>query len=401
MKIQTGKGSMPFMSLIAILSVSLLVNLPGLAISPVLANLDKIFPDTSQLSIQMLTILPNLFIIPFVLLSGQIASSSSKSVILLWGLFFYLASGIIYLFTTAMWQLIAVSCLLGVGCGLLIPLAASLITDNFDGKARMQMLGIKSGVANLALIMATLVVGWLGKGNWHLPFIVYLLPIIPLAMYGSIRSYANLPTPVAVEQKAAGKGFIIPRMVSIVFLYFTITFFVVALSYYLPFLLAKHGIDASEVGTITAIFFFAIFLPGFILPVIVKFFRRRTVFFAMLSLALGLGLLCVGYTIPLLCTGAFLMGWGYGIIQPTIYDKATRAVSSPDKNTMALAIVLATNYVAVTIAPFVVDGLRDLFGLKSNLFPFQLNAILAMIYCIYIFIRRDSFAFDMNDEYLK
>lgn len=400
MNIKTGKGSMPLISLIAILSVSLLVNLPGLAISPVLANLDQIFPNTSQLAIQMLTILPNLFIIPFVLLSGQIASSSSKSVILLWGLGFYLASGILYLFTTEMWQLIAVSCLLGVGCGLLIPLAASLVTDNFDGKVRMQMLGIKSGVANLALIIATLVVGWLGKGNWHLPFIVYLLPLIPLTLFGYIRSYANLPAPVA-ERKENSKGFIISRMISIIFLYFGITFFVIVLSYYLPFLLAKHGIDASRVGTITAIFFFAIFLPGFILPVIVKLFRRRTVFFAMASIALGLGLLCIGYTMPLLCTGAFFMGWGYGIIQPTIYDKATRAVNSPDKNTMALAIILATNYVAITIAPFIIDGIRDLIGSKSNLFPFQLNVVLAVVYCIFILIRRNSFAFDTDPDYLK
>lgn len=400
MNIKTGKGLMPLISLIAILSVSLLVNLPGLAISPVLANLDKIFPGTSQLSIQMLTILPNLFIIPFVLLSGQIASSSSKSVILLWGLGFYLASGIMYLFTTEMWQLIAVSCLLGVGCGLLIPLAASLITDNFDGKARMQMLGIKSGVANLALIMATLIVGWLGNGNWHLPFVVYLLPIIPLALFGYIRSYANLPVPVT-KQKESGKGFIIPRMVSIIFLYFGITFFVVALSYYLPFLLAKHGIDASKVGTITAIFFFAVFLPGFILPIIVKVCRHYTVFLAMLSLAVGLGLLCVGYTMPLLCLGAFLMGWGYGIIQPTIYDKATRAVNTPAKNTMALAIILATNYVAITIAPFIIDSIRDIIGSKSDLFPFQLNVVLAVIYCIFILIRRKSFAFDTNQDYLK
>ena len=400
MNVKTGKGSMPLISLIAILSVSLLVNLPGLAISPMLADLDKIFPNTSQLSIQMLTILPNLFIIPFVLLSGQIASSSSKSIILLWGLGFYLASGVIYLFTNAMWQLIAVSCLLGVGSGLLIPLAASLITDNFEGKARMQMLGIKSGVANLALIMATLVVGWLGKSNWHLPFVVYLLPIIPLVLFGYIRSYANLPTAV-VEQQSDGKGFIIPRMISIVFLYFGITFFVVVLSYYLPFLLANHGIDASKVGTITAIFFFAIFLPGFILPLIVSLFRRRTVFFAMLSIALGLGLLCIGYTMPLLCAGAFLMGWGYGIIQPTVYDKATRAVYSPSKNTMALAIILATNYVAITIAPFVIDGLRYLIGSKSNLFPFELNVVLAVAYALVILVRRDAFAFDTNPDYLK
>ncbi len=399
MDIKTGKGTMPLISLVAILSISLLVNLPGLAISPMLANLDKIFPTTSQLDIQMLTILPNLCIIPFVLLSGKIASSSSKSKMVIWGLGLYLLSGIIYLLTNEMWQLIAVSCMLGIGCGLLIPLAASLITDNFEGKERMKMLGIKSGVANLALILATLVVGWLDAGNWHLPFVVYLLPIIPLMLFRYILSYTNVPAAPVIQQ-TKGNKIIIPRMASLVLLYFGITFFVVILSYYLPFLLANHGIDSSEVGTITAIFFFAIFLPGFVLPTVVKIFKRRTVFSAMLSIAIGLGLLCIGYNMLLLCAGAFLMGWGYGIIQPTLYDKATRTVTSPAMNTMALAIVLATNYVAVTVAPFIIDSIRSLMHISNDLFPFQLNLVLAIIYSIVIFIFNKAFAFDTDSDYL-
>ena len=201
MDVSTGKGSMPLISVIAILSISLLVNLPGLAVSPILANLDTIFPGTQQLEVQLLTILPNLFIIPFVLLSGKIASYSSKIKLLLWALIIYLLSGVIYLVTDSMWQLIVVSCLLGVGCGLLIPLAASLITDNFKGSERMKMLGIKSGVSNLALVVATLIVGWLSKGNWHLPFIVYLLPVIPLFLFGYIKAYANLPVSAEEAKK--------------------------------------------------------------------------------------------------------------------------------------------------------------------------------------------------------
>ena len=65
MKINTGKGTISLMTLIAIWSISLTVNLPGLAITPMLGNLDKIFPHTSELEIQLLTVLPNLFIIPF------------------------------------------------------------------------------------------------------------------------------------------------------------------------------------------------------------------------------------------------------------------------------------------------------------------------------------------------
>ncbi|MEG2514470.1 MAG: MFS transporter, partial [Bacteroidaceae bacterium] len=178
--IQTGKGTIPLMTLIAIWSISLVVNLPGLAISPMLGELHNIFPNASELEVQLLTILPNLLIIPFVLISGHLSVSKSKIMIVVVSLIIYLSSGLLYLFASTMTELIIVSCLLGVGCGLLIPLAAGLIADTFTGKYRLKQLGIKSGIANISLVMATFVVGWLGGRNWHLPFLVYLLPVIPL-----------------------------------------------------------------------------------------------------------------------------------------------------------------------------------------------------------------------------
>ena len=50
MKIVTGKSPMSLFTLVAILSLSLVVNLPGLAISPMLGSLSKIFPGTGSSS---------------------------------------------------------------------------------------------------------------------------------------------------------------------------------------------------------------------------------------------------------------------------------------------------------------------------------------------------------------
>ena len=44
MKIQTGRGTIPLITLIAIWSISALTSLPGLAVSPILGDLTKIFP---------------------------------------------------------------------------------------------------------------------------------------------------------------------------------------------------------------------------------------------------------------------------------------------------------------------------------------------------------------------
>lgn len=421
MKIPTGKGSITLPALLAIWSVSLVVNLPGLAVSPMLGNLDKIFPTASDLEIQLLTVLPNLLIIPFVLFSGKLSESRDKVRIVVVGLAIYLAAGILYFFADSMTALILVSCLLGCGCGLVIPLAAGLIADIFVGKYRMQQLGIKSGISNVALVLATFVVGWLNHGNWHLPFLVYLIPAIPLALMVFVRNVnptasakmntappgaaspaAESVSGVAVPQpgEKVRSGFIIGRIAGLTGLYAFTTYAVSIISYYLPFLIQEDHLSSDITGTITALFYLAVFLPGFILPYVIRLFGQRTSLMAAVSIAGGLLLMALAREHFLLYIAALLMGFGYGVFQPVIYDKATYTVTDGRKSTLALAIVLSVNYIAVAITPFIVDLFRDVFGTTSNHFPFILNFIFTLLFAVVVVLKRKSFTFRMSDEYV-
>lgn len=417
MRIQTGKGTIPLMTLLAIWSISLVVNLPGLAVSPVLGNLDKIFPHTSELEIQLLTVLPNLLIIPFVLLSGKLSLSKDKTKIVVIALLIYLASGILYLFANSMLELIIISCFLGMGCGLLIPLAAGLIADTFTGKYRMQQLGIKSGIANISLVMATFAVGWLDKGNWHLPFLVYLIPVVPLILSGFLKDMQQdgktiqtkeTTTPAATTQNVnvtqdekVVDGFIVNRVYALMGVYFFVCYGTVIISYYLPFLMQDNKMSSSSLGTVTSLFFLAIFLPGFILPFIIRTLKQTTTLVATLSMALGLILMAYGHNVWIMCIAALLMGFGYGVFQPIIYDKATATVLSDNKATLALSFVLAVNYLSVSLTPFIIDTFRDLFGIKGNQFPFILNFALMLIFGVIVYFSRRSFVFKMDEQYYQ
>ena len=443
MKINTGKGTIPLMTLIAIWSISLTVNLPGLAITPMLGSLDRIFPHTSELEIQLLTVLPNLFIIPFVLLSGKLSLSKSKTSIVVVALAIYLASGILYLFARNMVDLIVISCILGMGCGLLIPLAAGLLADTFVGKYRMRQLGIKSGISNMALVVATYVVGWLSHGNWRLPFLVYLIPAIPLVLSVFLRgipkadlnpapeapdpkmkatikaaakaAVAGSPakaihtTPVAVQSGADQYGtigrvrgsFIVSRTWSPIAVYFFVCYATVIVSYYTPFLMQADGLGDSDVGTVTAIFFLAVFLPGFVLPYIIKVLRQSTLIVSTIVMAAGIILMVVGRHFGIMCLASALVGFGYGVFQPLIYDKATQIVTDPAKSTLALTIVLAANYISISATPFIVDFFRSIFDPHrlDNAFPFVLNAILLAIFTVIVIIFRKSFVFRIDRSY--
>lgn len=80
MQVNTGRGTIPLITLIGIWSISALTSLPGLAVSPILGQLSSIFPKATELDIQMLASLPSLLIIPFVLLAGKLAENGTLSV---------------------------------------------------------------------------------------------------------------------------------------------------------------------------------------------------------------------------------------------------------------------------------------------------------------------------------
>lgn len=426
--VETGKGQLPLVTLVAILSISLVVNLPGLAISPLMDDLDRIFPTVSKLEIQLLTILPNLFIIPFVLLSGKLSVSKNKIRILIVGLCIYMLSAILYFFAQSMNALILISCLLGIGCGAVIPLAAGLIADYFTGDYRMKQLGIKSGIANFTLIFATLLVGWLGNRGWHLPFLVYLVPVIPLLLspfltarfinrYGRIdrdrvgrdmQTAQPQPTDAIKNNRTIKNNDSIPiefhfkgkesvrLMIGVTALYFMITYSCMAVSYYLPFTMQQYGMDSTEVGVVTSLFFLSITLPGFFLPVVIRIFRHFTVFVAILFMAIGLFLMGYGESFGYYMVAVIFEGMGYGIIQPVIYDKTTYIVPDARKATQYLAIVLSANYVGITVAPFFVDLMKLLLNIQANSFPYYLNGVIMGGVAIVSLVFFQSFVFKVQ-----
>ena len=180
MQIKTGKGPVSLMMVMAIWSLSLAVDLPGLAVTPIEGKLHTIFHDVTDFKIQLLTVLPNLVIIPFVLLSGKLSETRHKLLIIILGIILYALSGLLSIFSGSLTILIWLSCLLGAGCGLILPFSTGLIADVFSGSYRTKQMGIVSAIGNIALVAATFAVGFLASISWHLPFIVYMIPLISL-----------------------------------------------------------------------------------------------------------------------------------------------------------------------------------------------------------------------------
>ena len=350
MRIKTGHGTIPLVTLIAIWSISAITALPGLAVTPILGDLDTIFPHVSYLDIQMISSFPNLFIIPFVLLSGKMSESKNKTKILILGLIIFLVSGILYLFAKSVIALILISCMLGVGAGMVTPLSTGLVADFFIGKYRTKQMGLSSGINNLTLVIATLVAGWLATKNWHLPFVVYLIPVFALllshfltpaylkkqkAVYvGDGSEGDQVDTAIASAYVASGKKLNGKLLTGLMIVYFMITYVIILVSYNLSFVLQKHHLSSVESGWMISILFLAITIPGFFITPIVRFLKNSVVYLCFLGIVIGFFMILVLKSTFFIAFGIFLIGGGYGIVQPLIYDK-TSLSAKPQKAVFA------------------------------------------------------------------
>lgn len=407
MKIQTGRGTIPLITLIAIWSVSALTSLPGLAVSPILGDLTKIFPKATDLDIQMLTSLPSLLIIPFVLLGGKLTEKVDFVRILQIGLWFFAASGVLYLLSNKMWQLIVVSALLGIGSGLIIPLSTGLISRYFVGAYRVKQFGLSSSITNFTLVIATAVTGYLAEVSWHLPFIVYLLPLVSIMLIGHLKT--NRPESVsatssqsiraaelaAIDTGGSKYGIHIRHLIQLMAFYGVTTYIVLAVIFNLPFLMEKHHFSSGNSGLMISLFFLAITVPGFCLDKIVGYLKERTKLYSLLAIGLGLLLIWIAPIEWLIIPGCILVGLGYGIIQPMLYDKTTHT-ALPQKTTLALAFVMMMNYLAILIYPFLVDFFQKLFHTQSQEFPFVFNLLITVATFFWAYLRRNTFLF--NDQ---
>ena len=306
-----------------------------------------------------------------------------------------------------MWQLIVVSALLGIGSGLIIPLSTGLVSRYFVGTYRVKQFGLSSAITNFTLVIATAVTGYLAEVSWHLPFLVYLLPLVSILLVGHLKTNQPGTEPVAAgsgnstsEQSAIDTGgskygIHTRHLLQLMLFYGVTTYIVLAVIFNLPFLMEKHHFSSGDSGLMISLFFLAIMAPGFGLDKIVGVLKERTKAYSLLSMALGLLLIWIAPIEWLIIPGCILVGLGYGVIQPMLYDKTTHT-ALPEKTTLALAFVMMMNYLAILLYPFIVDFFQWIFHTRSQEFPFIFNLLITIVTFFWAYLRRNTFLF--NDQ---
>ena len=254
----------------------------------------------------------------------------------------------------------------------------------------------------MTLVVATAVTGYLDRVHWRLPFAVYLLPLISLVLSAylkkdaasvTIKQAAAIIPPIQSTPVISGKyGIHIRHLVQLMLFYGLVTYVVLAVTFNLPFLMEAHHFSSGNSGLMISLFFLAIMAPGFMLDSLVKLLRNKTKLYSLLAIAIGLLLIWISPTEWLIVPGCILVGLGYGIIQPLIYDK-TVDTAIPQKTTLALAFVMVMNYLAILLSPFITDFFQWIFHTGSQEFPFIFNLCITILIMYWAYAKKEEFLF--------
>jgi len=148
--------------------------------------------------------------------------------------------------------------------------------------------------------------------------------------------------------------------------------------------MGEYKLSSGSTGVVTALFFLAIMLPGFFLPSLLRIMRGHIAQYCLALIGFGLWLVYLYGSVYTIAIGCIITGIGYGIAQPYLYDRA--AAVAPRNSSFALAIIMAMNYIAIVVAPFIIDNLQEWVAAGVQRFPFGLNAALSFVGIIVIFI---------------
>lgn len=391
-----GTSTLPLWAVFNLYVIYVCTSIPGLAISPIMGDLTRIFPGTTPFESQLLEIGPNIAAIPFVFLGGWIGTKFNNNTLTTWTCLLYGICGVLFFFVPNMVCLIILSFLIGIFAGILSPLASAFIADMFGGKQRTAQYGYTSATLNLVLMGCVIATGYLAKISWRLPFFIYLLPIVPLFFAKGFKKYITDPQQIRKSDAAAikapkvrykfSKEVDMGMLVRYCVYYFVITFVIAAISLYIPFRYTNSG----TAGDLTSILFFGIMASGYTLNWCLRILKKTVAIAVMAAIAIGFVLMSISSNVFIVGLGILIATYFYGIAQPYYYDRLSLA-SSRVALTLTLAWFASMDSIGNVLAAPVIDGIAKIMHSSTSTHPlvaFKICAALSIVALVIVIVRQ-------------
>ena len=369
---------------IAIITMSL-VQMGTNGIAPILAQIAAAFPQASDTTIQFLMTFPSIFCLIFTMASAFLSDRLPKKTLAVCGLSILCLTGILAcLFHGSLVILYVWAAFLGIGIGMVAPLAPALINECFTGNEKQTLLGWQNSANNVGSMIMTFAGGFLATLGWNFGYLVYLLGAFGIffAIIGVPGQSSKAITAANTSDKTRltgleGRGKF--RLVILKEMIITCLFLFIysAAPANLAMLVTERSLgDSAYAGTISTMFLLGGTITGLLFGLISKILKRWTALCGALLLIIGAVIIAISHgTVPLV-VGCLVAGASISMILPICMGSASRLRGYETLNS---AMILSSSFVGVFLAPFITNIGALVSGSDSTMYRFFTIAGIAVI----------------------
>ena len=356
--------------------------------SSILGVLSDVYPDVSVTTIQLIITIPPVASIPGTLLAGFLSAYIRKKRIAQFALCIIFIGGMIPVVFRApsIYAMFTCSVCVGLGQGLLHPMANAFICQTWSEDQRSKALGFKQSFNFIGDALVALCVGYLALVYWENAFFIYL-GVIPIFILTQILfPVGELETRlVSRKTKFEGlRGLFCSKTIYLFVLFFFAMMFLYVFNTNIAMLIKSRDLGTTaDVSKITFTVSIVSFLLGIAYGAISKKLGRFTLTMGFCFLASGMFVASFGESLGVIACGGVLFGIGLGTQQISTIYYISKAVPQ-SLVTMAIAVAVSFISLGATVSPIVINRLQDvLFGCST---PSQAMLVAGVGYVILVFM---------------
>ena len=388
---------------IALLSIALNTALAQ-AISGVFPSMYSAFPKISKSVIELLGTIPNFGIIAGLIIGPFLVKLTSKKITIMIGLVGSLIFGTYPIYGNSFILILISRIGYGIFTGLFIALAVSIVADYYTGQERATMVGFQNAISSIGAGVCSLILGSLLVFGWHSAFLMYVLPIVAIILFGIFipntenNDQTDLPE---VEQKNTSKSKVPKEVLLVAFIQLIFFIILVPMSYKLPQLVVSEHIGtAGDASAIYALFT----LIGIPVSMIYGWLYKKLGFnlyiLALISLIIGDLIIANSHSLTMLYIAGLINGFGFGTAVPFSNNWVSNAANQ-DAINVATTIAMLTTNIGVFLSPIIMNAISGGSPRMIMLFAAIGFAILTVLVSIVAVIKKKNESFAIKKTMKK
>lgn len=364
---------------IGVLAVSMM-GMAALAITPSYAAIARAFSLTNT-GVQMLTSLPNLFMMVAGIIIGKLTASrfNLKSLTLLAILLVTIGGLLPLAFHTNFAFLVFCSCLVGLGQGACTNLTQVLISQILPKKERESTMGLSTTFINIGGIVFIMGGGQIASmSSWVNNYWIYLFSLLILLAVLLLLPFR----PKVLDQSQAdklGNKIVLNKYVfySALWAFLTMLLNNVLNNNISLFVVHEHLGATTQAAFTSTISLIGGMLCGLVVGLIGKRFKYSSIALSFFVYGLAYLLIGVFHSLLIVFVGSFLVGAAMSIAMGQFPYLISISVAD-NSVSMALGVYVAIYSIGGVISPFVINPLTSLVK-NMGLNVFSVSGILALV----------------------